>query len=65
MKHIASHAIIGMTGVRVGTHYIFNPEDIEPARYKPHFRFRNVDCEIEYVRWKATGRAQEVKHEAE
>lgn len=58
MKHIASHAIVGVTGHRVGTHYIFKLECIEPARFKPHFRFRNTDCEVEYARWKARTRAQ-------
>lgn len=55
--HIASHAIVGVTGARVGTTYIYAREDVEPARFKPYFRFRNADCEVEYVRWSKAQRA--------
>lgn len=63
-KHIASHAIVGVTGRRVGTSYIHKFEHVESARFKPHFRFRNDDCEVEYVRWsKAQRAAQQESHQ--
>lgn len=49
--HIASYALIGVTGHRVGTRYIFKMEKVAEARFEPHFRFRNADCEVRYARW--------------
>lgn len=53
-KHLASFALIGVTGKRVGTRFVFKLEDIPQAYPKPHFRFRNDECRSAYNRWAAT-----------
>jgi hypothetical protein len=50
-KHLASYALIGVTGRRHGTRFVFKPEDIKAVRSAPHFRWRNNDCRIEYLEW--------------
>lgn len=50
-KHIATYAVLGVTGNRVGTGYLYSPEEIQKARdqyakyeYPFHMRWRNDEC---------------------
>lgn len=52
-KHLASFALIGVSGRRVGTRFVFKFEDIPQGYPKPHFRWRNDECRTAYNRWAA------------
>lgn len=60
-KHLASFALIGATGKRVGTRFIFEESGIAQAIQKPHFRFRNNDCRAAWLAWRRSDAVSNAK----
>lgn len=50
-RHLASFALIGVTGRRHGTRFVFKPEHIGAVHNNPYFKWRNDDARREYREW--------------
>lgn len=51
-RHLASFALIGVMGRRVGTRFVFKPEEIDAVHGNPYFKWRNDDARHVYREWK-------------
>lgn len=49
-KHLATCGIMGF-GNRIGTRFMFSPEEVKKNFNAPYFKFRNEQCYRKYVEY--------------